>query len=57
MTPAGTDTGFDANRVEGTAAGVDAHGALQVRTAGGIRSVSSGEISVRLNPATPSERH
>jgi BirA family biotin operon repressor/biotin-[acetyl-CoA-carboxylase] ligase len=57
MTPAGTDAGFDANRVEGTAAGVDAHGALQVRTAGGMKCVSSGEVSVRLNPATASERH
>jgi BirA family biotin operon repressor/biotin-[acetyl-CoA-carboxylase] ligase len=57
MTPAGSEAGPDANRIEGTAAGVDAQGALQVRTTVGMRSVSSGEISVRLNPATPSERH
>lgn len=32
---------------EGVAAGVDARGALQVRTAGGVRRVDSAEVSVR----------
>ncbi|MDB5819510.1 MAG: hypothetical protein JWQ11_3150 [Rhizobacter sp.] len=57
LAPAGTNAGVEINRVEGTAAGVDAHGALQVRTVVGMKTVSSGEISVRLQPATPSERH
>ena len=36
---------------EGVAQGVSAQGALLVRTAQGLQSVSSGEVSVRLNPA------
>lgn len=33
----------------GTAEGVDEHGALRVRTAAGLRCVTSGEVSVRLD--------
>lgn len=33
--------------IEGIAAGVDARGALQVRTPAGLRSIDSGEVSVR----------
>lgn len=40
---------------EGIAEGVDAQGALLVRTAGGLQRVNSGEVSVRLDPpAEPS---
>lgn len=35
---------------EGIARGVDASGALQVQTAGGVVAVTSGEVSVRLQP-------
>ena len=35
---------------EGIAQGVSAQGALLVQTAAGLRPVSSGEVSVRLNP-------
>ena len=35
---------------EGMACGVDARGALRVRTARGLREVSSAEISVRPAP-------
>lgn len=34
---------------EGVAEGVDEHGALRVRTAAGLRSVTSGDVSVRLD--------
>jgi BirA family biotin operon repressor/biotin-[acetyl-CoA-carboxylase] ligase len=37
---------------EGTARGVDERGALQVQTATGIVAVTSGEVSVRLDPGT-----
>jgi BirA family biotin operon repressor/biotin-[acetyl-CoA-carboxylase] ligase len=37
----------------GIAAGVSATGALRVRTDRGVEEVSSGEVSVRLNPAEP----
>ncbi|MGH8214622.1 MAG: biotin--[acetyl-CoA-carboxylase] ligase [Rhodanobacteraceae bacterium] len=33
--------------VEGIASGVDAHGALQLRTPAGLRSIESGEVTVR----------
>ena len=37
---------------EGTACGVDEHGALQVQTPGGNVAVTSGEVSVRLDPGS-----
>jgi BirA family transcriptional regulator, biotin operon repressor / biotin---[acetyl-CoA-carboxylase] ligase len=40
---------------EGVAEGVDAHGALRVRTAAGVRSVTSGEVSVRLDPPSAAQ--
>lgn len=42
-------TTTQANLPEGVAQGVSASGALLVRTDGGLREVSSGEVSVRLN--------
>ena len=39
-----------ADVAEGVAQGVSASGALQVRTAAGLRAVSSGEVSVRPGP-------
>lgn len=41
----------------GTALGVDASGALQVRTSEGVEPVISAEISVRPQPFTPSSPH
>ncbi|HEY2926982.1 biotin--[acetyl-CoA-carboxylase] ligase [Piscinibacter sp.] len=38
---------------EGVAIGVSASGALLVRTADGVRAVTSGEVSVRLDPSAP----
>ena len=42
-----------ADVAEGVAQGVSASGALQVRTAAGLRAVSSGEVSVRPGPLAP----
>ncbi|MBX3604358.1 MAG: biotin--[acetyl-CoA-carboxylase] ligase [Piscinibacter sp.] len=42
-----------ADAPEGTARGVDARGALLVQTPTGIVPVSSGEVSVRLDPSDP----
>jgi len=38
---------------EGVAIGVSASGALLLRTVDGVRAVSSGEVSVRLDPSAP----
>lgn len=40
---------------EGVAEGVDAQGALLVRTADGLHRVTSGEVSVRLNSTPPAD--
>ena len=36
---------------EGIAQGVSAQGALLLRTADGLKTILSGEVSIRLNPA------
>lgn len=38
---------------EGVAEGIDEHGALRVRTPAGPRAVTSGEVTVRLDPPVP----